>query len=153
MKEVEIYTDGACDVHQTKTGGWCAIVIYGDLKKIISGGAKNTTNNQMELTAVIEGLEILKEPCRIKIYSDSRYVIDAINSRLKNWVLRGLDENYLNPDLWRRYIFTAYPHEVEGIWIRGHNGNKLNEECDAIAKKEIKKLKGRNTQSSAPFDI
>ena len=136
MKEVELYTDGACRGNPGK-GGFGAILVYGKYEKEISGGERETTNNRMELMAAIAGLEALKEPCRVKLYSDSKYLVDAYN---QGWVFswkksgwrRGKDE-LKNPDLWDRLFLLTEKHEVTFIWVKGHNGHDYNERCDALA--------------------
>ena len=136
MKEVELYTDGACRGNPGK-GGYGAILVYGRYEKEISGGEKETTNNRMELMAAIAGLEALKEPCRVKLYSDSKYLVDAYN---QGWVYswkksgwkRGKDE-LKNPDLWDRLFLLTEKHEVTFIWVKGHNGHDYNERCDKLA--------------------
>ena len=136
MKHVDIYTDGACRGNPGK-GGYGAILVYGRYEKEISGGERETTNNRMELMAAIAGLEALKEPCRVKLYSDSKYLVDAYN---QGWVYswkksgwkRGKDE-LKNPDLWDRLFLLTEKHEVTFIWVKGHNGHDYNERCDALA--------------------
>ena len=136
MKEVQLYTDGACRGNPGR-GGWGAILVYGKYEKEMSGGERETTNNRMELLAAISGLEALKEPCRVTLYSDSKYVVDAF---LEGWVdswrshgwKRGRDE-LKNPDLWQRLYDLTKRHEVEFIWVKGHDGHAYNERCDALA--------------------
>ena len=136
MKEVELYTDGACRGNPGK-GGYGAILVYGRYEKEISGGERETTNNRMELMAAIAGLTALKEPCKVKLYSDSKYLVDAYN---QGWVYawraggwrRGKDE-LKNPDLWERLFTLTEKHEVVFIWVKGHNGHDYNERCDALA--------------------
>lgn len=136
MKEVELYTDGACRGNPGK-GGYGAILVYGKYEKEICGGERETTNNRMELMAAIAGLEALKEPCKVKLYSDSKYLVDAYN---QGWVYswresgwrRGKDE-LKNPDLWDRLFALTEKHEVSFIWVKGHNGHDYNERCDALA--------------------
>ena len=136
MKEVELYTDGACRGNPGK-GGYGAILVYGKYEKEICGGEKETTNNRMELMAAICGLQALKEPCKVKLYSDSKYLVDAYN---QGWVYswresgwrRGKDE-LKNPDLWERLFELTEKHEVSFIWVKGHNGHGYNERCDALA--------------------
>lgn len=136
MKEVELYTDGACRGNPGN-GGYGAILVYGKYEKEISGGERETTNNRMELMAAIAGLEALKEPCSVKLYSDSKYLVDAYN---EGWVYswqksgwrRGRDE-LKNPDLWERLFMLTKKHEVTFIWVKGHNGHAYNERCDALA--------------------
>ena len=136
MKEVELYTDGACRGNPGK-GGYGAILVYGKYEKEISGGERETTNNRMELMAAISGLEALKEPCKVTLYSDSKYLVDAYN---QGWVYswqksgwrRGKDE-LKNPDLWDRLFNLTSMHEVTFVWVKGHNGHDYNERCDALA--------------------
>ena len=136
MKEVELYTDGACRGNPGN-GGYGAILVYGKYEKEISGGERETTNNRMELMAAIAGLEALKEPCSVSLYSDSKYLVDAYN---EGWVYswqksgwrRGCDE-LKNPDLWERLFALTKKHEVTFIWVKGHNGHSYNERCDALA--------------------
>ena len=136
MKHVDIYTDGACRGNPGR-GGWGAVLVYGAHERELSGGEAETTNNRMELTAAIEGLSALKEPCAVKLYSDSKYIVDAF---LEGWVhswkkqgwRRGRDE-LKNPDLWAKLYSLTEIHEVEFIWVKGHNGHDYNERCDKLA--------------------
>lgn len=136
MKEVSLYTDGACRGNPGK-GGWGAILVYGSYEKEMSGGEAETTNNRMELTAAISGLEALKEPCKVNLYSDSKYLVDAFNEgwiyawREKGWK-RGKDE-LKNPDLWAKIYELSKIHEITFIWVKGHNGHDYNERCDTLA--------------------
>ena len=136
MKHVDIYTDGACRGNPGR-GGWGAILVYGQYEKEMSGGEPMTTNNRMELMAAISGLEALKESCKVILYSDSKYLVDAFNEgwvygwREKGWK-RGKDE-LKNPDLWARLYDLVKSHEVTFIWVKGHNGHDYNERCDALA--------------------
>ncbi|MBR2021796.1 MAG: ribonuclease HI [Clostridia bacterium] len=145
MKEVTLYTDGACSGNPGK-GGWGAILIYKDYKKEMSGGEKETTNNKMELTAAIEGLSALKEPCRVKLYSDSKYLIDGITKgwarswRAKNWK-KSDGKPALNVELWERILELDEYHEIEYIWVKGHAGNPYNERCDRLAVAYYESLK------------
>ena len=137
MKHVDIYTDGACRGNPGK-GGWGAILVYGGVEKELSGGERETTNNRMELTAVISALSALRERCEVTLTSDSKYVIDAIE---KGWALswkakgwRKADKSpALNVDLWEQLLALLEKHEVTFIWVRGHNGHPYNERCDALA--------------------
>lgn len=137
MKHVDIYTDGACRGNPGK-GGWGAILVYGSTEKELSGGERETTNNRMELTAVISALSALRERCEVTLTSDSKYVIDAIE---KGWALswkakgwRKADKSpALNVDLWEQLLALLEKHEVTFIWVRGHNGHPYNERCDALA--------------------
>ena len=136
MKEVQIYTDGACRGNPGH-GGWGTILVYGKHEKELSGGERETTNNRMELTAVIAGLSALKEKCKVTIYSDSKYVVDAF---LQGWVItwknsgwrRGREE-LKNPDLWERLLNLTEEHEVSFVWVKGHDGHRYNERCDRLA--------------------
>ena len=136
MKKVDIYTDGACRGNPGR-GGWGAILVYGKFEKEMSGGEAMTTNNRMELLAAISGLEALKEPCSVTLYSDSKYLVDAF---LQGWVeswraagwRRGKDE-LKNPDLWMRLFELTEKHEIKFVWVKGHNGHDYNERCDKLA--------------------
>ena len=145
MKKVQIYTDGACSGNPGK-GGWGAVLVYNGNEKEISGAEYNTTNNRMELTAVIEALKALKEPCDVSVTTDSKYVCDAINQRWvyswkKNGWKRGKNKPALNPDLWQALLDELDRHKVEFIWVKGHNGHPYNERCDALAVGEYTRLK------------
>lgn len=137
MKKVELYTDGACSGNPGK-GGWGAVLVYNNNEKELSGGEEQTTNNRMELTAVIEGLNALKEPCEVTITTDSKYVCDAIN---KGWVYSWKNNNWkkadkkpaLNVDLWEKLLTLLEVHKTTFIWVKGHNGHHYNERCDALA--------------------
>lgn len=139
MKEITLYCDGS-SLGNPGFGGWCAILCYQNTQKVISGGERSTTNNRMELKAVIEGLKALKEPCEVKIVSDSNYVCDGINKWLKNWIAKDFKE-VKNPDLWREYVNIAKSHSIKATWVKGHSGHKENDECDKIAKNEASKFK------------
>lgn len=137
MKKVLIYTDGACSGNPGP-GGWGAILQYGPNRKELSGGEAETTNNRMELTAVIESLRALKEPCEVELTSDSRYVVDAIEKNwLTNWRRKGWKKSngdaVLNVDLWQQLLPLLEMHRVRFVWIRGHNGHPENERCDQLA--------------------
>ncbi|MBR5031065.1 MAG: ribonuclease HI [Clostridia bacterium] len=145
MKKVEIFTDGACSGNPGP-GGWCAILRYGRTEKQILGGEALTTNNRMELTAVIMGLAALKMPCEVKLVTDSRYVADAVG---KGWVFSWRDKGWkkadkkpaLNVDLWEKLLELLETHAVEFVWIKGHAGHEENERCDRAAVAEIEKYK------------
>ena len=139
MKKIEIFTDGSC-LGNPGEGGWCAILRYKDNEKILKGGEKNTTNNRMELTAVIEALKALKEPCEIELYSDSTYVLKGLNEWLYNWIKRDF-KKVKNVDLWKKYIEVSKAHKIHINWIKGHSGHTENEICDKIAKEEAGKLR------------
>ena len=139
MKSIEIFTDGS-SLGNPGPGGFGAILRYGEHEKIVSGGEDNTTNNRMELKAVIEALKSLKNPCSIIVYSDSIYVVKGINEWLENWIKKDF-KKVKNEDLWREFIEVSKNHEIECIWVKGHNGHEENERCDKIAKEEAEKLK------------
>ena len=137
MKQVTIYTDGACKGNPGP-GGWGAILRYKGIEKEISGGEADTTNNRMELTALIKALELLKEPCEIIVTSDSKYVIDGISKGwAAGWKKRGWIKSdkkpALNPDLWDRLLTLTAPHSITYNWIKGHAGHEENERCDTLA--------------------
>ena len=137
MKKVDIYTDGACSGNPGK-GGWGAVLVYGKTEKELCGGEAETTNNRMELTAVIKALEALKEPCEVTLTTDSKYVCDAINQGwLQSWILKGWrkadKKPVLNVDLWQQLLPLLDKHEVTFVWVKGHNGHKYNERCDDLA--------------------
>jgi len=137
LKHVEIYTDGACQGNPGP-GGWGAVMRYKGTEKEISGGERNTTNNRMELSAVIEALKLLKEPCSVTLYSDSQYVCNAIKLgwakkwRANGW-MRNKKEPALNPELWDELLKLCEKHTVEVVWVKGHAGHPENERCDALA--------------------
>lgn len=137
MKNVEIYTDGACSGNPGP-GGWGAVLIYNGVEKQLSGSEKETTNNRMELCAVITALKALKEPCNVTLTTDSKYVCDAINkgwlnSWQKNSWKKADKKPVLNIDLWQELLPLLDKHRVEFIWVKGHNGHKYNEICDKLA--------------------
>ena len=145
MKTVTIYTDGACSGNPGP-GGWGAILMYGPHKKEMSGGEGHTTNNRMELTGVITALEALKEPCEVELYSDSKYVIDALQKgwavswRKKGWI-KSDKKPALNPDLWEILLNLTEKHDVRCHWVKGHASNPKNNRCDELAVEQWKKLK------------
>ena len=145
MKTVTLYTDGACSGNPGP-GGWGAILCYGEHELSLSGGEAHTTNNRMELTAVIEGLKKLKEPCIVELYSDSKYVIDALSKgwawgwKKKGWV-KSDKKPALNPDLWDVLLALVQTHEVHYHWVKGQSDNVYNNRCDAMAVAEWQKLK------------
>ena len=144
MKQIEIYTDGACSGNPGP-GGWGAVLRYNGRKKEISGGEVQTTNNRMELTAVIAALECLKEPCAVELYSDSKYVIDALSKgwavswRKKGWI-KSDKKPALNVDLWERLLKLTEAHEMHYHWVKGHADNEYNNRCDALAVAEREKF-------------
>ncbi len=143
MNNVMMYTDGACSGNPGP-GGWCAILKYGEHEKMISGGSRETTNNKMELTAVIEGLKALNRPCEVTVVSDSKYVCDAV---LKGWVYSWQKKGWkksdgkqaLNVDLWEELLPLLKEHNVTFKWIKGHAGHTENERCDKQAVIEAQK--------------
>ena len=134
MKKVTIYTDGACRGNPG-AGGWGTVLVYNGVEKELSGGEAVTTNNRMELTAAIKGLSALKEPCEVELYSDSKYMVDAINLgwaegwRRTNWK----NGKAKNPDLWEELLDLLGKHKVKVLWVRGHNGHEYHERCDTLA--------------------
>ena len=143
MKSIDLYTDGACSGNPGP-GGWAAILRWRDKERVLAGGEKLTTNNRMELTAVIRGLEALKEPCQVAVYSDSRYVVEAMEKgwargwQAKGWKRRGSEEAK-NPELWARLLELSDTHRIRWIWVKGHADNELNARCDALAVAESRK--------------
>jgi ribonuclease HI len=138
--DIEIFTDGACSGNPGP-GGWAAILRFGEVEKELSGGEAATTNNRMEMTAAIEGLDALKRPCQVRLYTDSTYVRDGIMRWLPQWKARGwrtADKKPVkNADLWVRLEAAAAPHQVEWIWVRGHAGHPENERADVLARAAI----------------
>ena len=137
MKHVDIYTDGACRGNPGK-GGWGAILIYKGREKELSGGEAETTNNRMELSAVIAALAELKEPCEVTLTTDSQYVVNAIEKGwLDSWRQKGWRKSdksaVLNVDLWQKLVDLLEKHEVNFVWVKGHNGHPYNERCDKLA--------------------
>lgn len=131
--KIQMYTDGAASGNPGP-GGYGLILISGPHRKEVSEGFRLTTNNRMELLSVIIGLELLKvSGCQVDVYSDSKYVVDAIEKKwIDGWIRRGW-KNVKNPDLWKRYLMAAKNHQVKFHWIRGHNGHPMNERCDELA--------------------
>ncbi len=141
MEKVIIYTDGACSGNPGP-GGWGAILMYKDNKKEISGGKKNTTNNEMELTAVIEGLKLLKYPCEVEVYSDSAYVVNAFLQKwIDNWIKNNWKtsnkEPVKNQELWKELYELTKTHKVKFIKVKGHSDNEFNNRCDELARNAI----------------
>ncbi|MFM5907457.1 MAG: ribonuclease HI [Novosphingobium sp.] len=136
MKQVEIFTDGACKGNPGP-GGWGAILRMGHHEKELSGGDPATTNNRMELLAVIRALGALKEPCKVKLHTDSRYVIDGITGWVFGWQKNGwknaAKKPVANADLWQDLLVATRPHKVEWIWVKGHDGHPENERADELA--------------------
>ena len=145
MKTVTLYTDGACSGNPGP-GGWGAILEFNGIEKELSGGESSTTNNRMELIAVISGLQALKEPCRVELYSDSKYVIDGLS---KGWAISWQKNGWrkadkkpaLNPDLWEILLALTQKHTLEYHWVKGHSDNPKNNRCDELAVMESQKYK------------
>ena len=141
IKEVEIYTDGAC-TGNPGPGGYAAVLLYKGRQKEVCAGYKHTTNNRMELLACIMGLRTLTEPCRVNLYSDSRYVVDGITKgwavrwRQNGW-MRNKTDRALNDDMWGALLDLTGKHDVSFIWVKGHNDNEYNELCDKLARGAI----------------
>ena len=145
MEEITIYTDGACSGNPGP-GGWGAVLMYKENKKEISGGKLNTTNNEMEITAVIQALKNLKYPCNVKLYSDSAYVVNCFNQGwIYNWRKNGWKnaskEPVKNKELWQEMIELLNKHKYKFVKVKGHSDNELNNRCDILATTAIKQLK------------
>jgi ribonuclease HI len=147
MAEVEIFTDGACSGNPGP-GGWGAILRYGKVEKELAGGEKQTTNNRMELTAAIMGLEALKRSCKVRLYTDSQYLRDGITQWLPSWKARGWrtagKAPVKNLDLWQRLEQAAERHQIEWHWVRGHAGHPENERADALARAGLEAARNRD---------
>ncbi len=138
-KSVEIYTDGACSGNPG-VGGWAAVLLYNSHKKEISGAEPDTTNNRMELTGVIRALQALKEPCIVELYSDSKYIIDALEKGwARGWRTASKDD-VKNVDLWQTLLQLTSKHSVTFVKVKGHSDNELNNRCDLLARTAIKQL-------------
>lgn len=145
MKTVTIYTDGACSGNPGP-GGWGAVLLYGAHRRELSGGEAGTTNNRMELTAVISALELLKEPCTVELWSDSKYVIDGLTKGwAKSWKARGWIKSdkkpALNSELWDRLLTLSELHTLNCHWVKGHADNENNNRCDELAVAESRKFR------------
>ena len=146
MKTVEIYTDGACS-YNPGPGGWGAVLIYNGKEKQLSGFEDNTTNNRMELMAVIRALDELKEPCNVMLYSDSAYVVNAFQQnwiedwQIRNWRTAG-KKAVKNVDLWQKLIEYTKTHNITFNKVKGHSTDKYNNICDSLARTEIEKRQG-----------
>ena len=136
MKQVEIFTDVACKGNPGP-GGWAALLRLGRHEKELAGAESDTTNNRMELTAAIRGLQALTEPCSVTLYSDSKYVLDGITKWVAGWQKRGWKnaskQPVRNQDLWHELIAAALPHEIEWVWVKGHSGHAENDRVDELA--------------------
>lgn len=147
MKKIKLYTDGACSGNPGP-GGWGAVLRYDEQEKELCGGEKHTTNNRMELTAVIEGLAALKEPCEVEVISDSKYVVDAVEKGwARSWQRNGWKKAdkkpALNSDLWQRLLDLLNVHKVSFTWIKGHAGHPENERCDFLAVSYYKNMQNQ----------
>ncbi|PAF50273.1 ribonuclease HI [Helicobacter sp. 13S00401-1] len=143
MKQVNIYTDGS-SLNNPGPSGWCALLEYRDANnklytKELKGGEAHSTNNRMELKAVIEGLKVLNEPCKVLLHSDSKYVVDSIKLYLQGWIKKNFKE-IKNVDLWKEYIEESKRHEVMMVWVKAHAGHPQNEHCDKVARFEASKF-------------
>ncbi len=151
MKTVTIYTDGACSGNPGP-GGWGALLCYNGVEKELSGGAKQTTNNRMELTGVISALQALKEPCIVELYSDSKYVIDALEKgwavswRKRGWI-KSDKKPALNSDLWEILLKLTEKHQLHYHWVKGHADNEYNNRCDALAVAQRDKYAGGEVEN------
>lgn len=145
MKQIKIYSDGS-SLGNPGPGGWGTILEYNGHHKELFGGAPHTTNNQMELIGVIEGLKALKEPCEVEIISDSKYVVQGINEWLKGWVKNNWrtasKQPVKNLELWQEYLQVSQNHHIKATWVKGHNGHEYNEKCDTLARNYAESLKG-----------
>lgn len=143
MKKVELFSDGSC-LGNPGAGGWGTILRFGTKEKELSGSQENTTNNQMELLAVIKGIEALKTPCDVQIYSDSSYVVKGINEWLVGWVKKNwknsAKKDVKNQDLWKQYLEVSKIHRVKASWVKGHSGHPENERCDVLARDQAESL-------------
>ena len=143
MKKIEIYTDGACRGNPGP-GGWGVLLIYEGIKKTLYGGAQDTTNNRMEMQAVIEALKALKSDCEVSLYTDSKYVLDGINKWLPGWKKRDWQTSNKKPvknkDLWEILDIATQSYKIEWHWVKGHTGNPGNEKADSLANRGIDEL-------------
>jgi ribonuclease HI len=144
--QIEIFADGACSGNPGP-GGFAAILRTGEKEKVISGGESQTTNNRMEMMAVISAIEALKRPCRVTVTTDSNYIVKGMSEWIYTWIKNGWrnsqKKDVLNRDLWERLLRAVDGHEIEWVWIKGHNGHVENERCDDMARAEISKLQRR----------
>lgn len=145
MKLVKLFSDGSC-LNNPGRGGWAFILEYGEYKLKKSGGESFTTNNKMELTAVIMGLKALKFPCEVELYSDSSYVVNGINGWIFSWIKNNF-KDVKNPELWREYLQVSAPHKIRAFWVKGHDGHPQNEECDELARKAALAIKEQKVKS------
>ncbi len=144
MKEVTLYTDGFCEPNPGE-GGWAAILLHGSNRKEISGAEPDTTNNRMELTAAIEGLKALREPCKVDLFTDSQYVRQGITAWMRTWKRNGwrtsTKQPVKNQDLWQELDRLTEKHEITWHWVKGHAGDPLNERCDFLAGEASRKAR------------
>ncbi len=147
MKKVDLYTDGSC-IGNPGPGGYACILIYQGIKKEWAGCVPDTTNNRMEITAVIEGLKKLKEPCDVTIYTDSAYTLNAFEQGwIQNWIANNWrtagKKEVQNVDLWKTLLEVMQPHSIHWVKVKGHADNELNNRCDVLARGEISKLQNK----------
>jgi len=143
MKKITLYSDGS-SLGNPGCGGWGTILEYDGHTKELSGSNPDTTNNQMELLGVIEGLKALKEPCDVKVISDSKYVVQAINEWLENWIKNNWKTAGKKPvknlELWKQYLEASLSHNIRAVWVKGHAGHEQNERCDILARTQAETL-------------
>ncbi|WP_038057766.1 ribonuclease HI [Thermus amyloliquefaciens] len=153
MKQVELFTDGAC-LGNPGPGGWAALLRHGGHERLLSGGEACTTNNRMELTALLEGLRALKEPCEVHLFSDSQYLVRALTEWLPAWQQRGLrkadGKPIENRDLWEAILEELKRHRVLPTWVRGHHGHPENERVDREARRQAKRQRERSQNPCPP---
>jgi ribonuclease HI len=144
LKKVTLYTDGACSGNPGP-GGWACVLIYGEHEKELSGGAAETTNNRMEMTAALEGLKILKRPCKVEFYTDSNYLKDGVTQWLAGWKKRGwktaAKQPVKNQDIWEQLDQVIQTHQIEWHWVKGHAGDEYNERCDELAREALEEFR------------
>lgn len=144
MKKVTLYTDGACSGNPGP-GGWACVLIYGEHEKELSGGAAETTNNRMEMTAALEGLKVLKRPCKVEFYTDSNYLKDGVTQWLAGWKKRGwktaAKQPVKNQDIWEQLDQVIQTHQIEWHWVKGHAGDEYNERCDELAREALEEFR------------
>ena len=143
-KKVTIYTDGACSGNPGP-GGWAAVLMFGELRKEISGGEAATTNNRMELMATIMALKNLKEPCEVALYTDSKYVLQGFTEWLPGWIRKGWKtadkKDVKNVDLWQALVEAAKPHHINWVWVKGHSGDTHNDRVDELAVEQAQRYR------------
>jgi ribonuclease HI len=144
VKKITLFSDGSA-LGNPGPGGYGVILRYEDKERELAGAYEHTTNNRMELLGVIEGLRALKEPCDVDVISDSSYVVKGINEWLKNWVKRDF-KKVKNPDLWKEYLEASAQHNINAIWVRGHDGHEENERCDTLARDAAQAMKDKLSQ-------